>query len=125
LKIKPKLIHPVDVVFQNVDKLAMSYDADFREPTGSIVYGNSFTIKCQVKIFRQQRLEGNPSGFQYKGDGYVLMYRDDAARVKVNDKIVNIDGNDVEFHIIDKIPIVHYDNSNMTMVYFESKDKTV
>lgn len=120
---RPKLIHPIDVVLKNVDKSGTTYDDDFDEPSGDVVYGTAFTISGQVRLNKFNRFEGNITGFEYKGDGYVLVTKADATKIEINAMITTIDGESVEYYVLEKAPSAHYEHSNFKRIYFESKDK--
>lgn len=120
---KPRLIHPVTVKVKNVDTNATTYDADFDEPTGVVVYEAVQTLKAQVHFNRGLELEGKTTGFELRGDGYLLMERADADGVNINAVVTEIDGETVEHHVIEKRNAAHYATAHFTMVYFETREK--
>lgn len=117
---KPRLLHPVEVVYQNVDTGATGWDPVLDEPTGATAYESAVTVQGQMRYFKE-RLAPTAQGMERRGDGYALMYVSDADNVKTNAKITSIGGRACEFYVIDKEERVHYRTSRMVRVYFETK----
>ena len=120
---KPRLIHPVTVKVKNVDTSATTYDPEYDEPTGAVVQAAEQTLKAQVKFNRGLELEGKTTGFQLRGDGYLLMKRADADGVDIGAVVTEIDGETVEHHVIEKTNAAHYATAHLTMVVFETREK--
>ena len=118
-----KLIHPITVKLKNINTGSSTYDAEFDEPTGAIVWQSELTLRAQVNFNRGQELEGVVPGFQTVGDGYLLMYRADAAQVDIGAMVTEIDSESVEHYVIKKTNAVHYDSAQMVSVFFETRDK--
>ena len=117
----PRLIHPVTCELANVDTGA-SYDADFDEPVGETTYSAPFTIQAQVQMNRGEELEGVATGIQKRGEGYLLAKRADAALVNQRAKLTKMGTVECEYYVFEKRPAVHYTDSNMMLLLFETKE---
>lgn len=127
---KPRLIHPVKVKICNVDKVETLYDEDFGEPIssdgvsgGDVIFGDPIDMLAQVRYFKRETIEEIAAGFQNIGDGYLIVYKEDFTKISVNAKITEIDGEVVDYYVIDTPPLAHYNSSNLRKIIFKSKDK--
>lgn len=120
---KPKLIHWVNVVIAKIDRSTTTYDADFDEPVGNVVYLTAKTIKAQIKYFQMKRVEATAAGFEQRGDGYILIDIDDEDKVDLLAKITKIGDDTLELYVREIAPAAHYEGANFRRVYFESREK--
>jgi len=120
---KPKLIHPIEFEVQNINTSSTTYDNDFDEPTGAVVYETVQKLQGQVRYYEMNRVDATAAGFEYRGDGYLLIYEEDASKIKLMAKISKIDGKTVEYYVREIAPAAHYESSNFRRVYFEAREK--
>ncbi len=128
---KPKLIHPVDVTITPFDSAATTLDPvldDLEMPENAngeiemdvqVKYKTPIEIKAQVKYNKFDEITGAPAGFESKGVGYILVDLETSKLLNKNDKITIIDGEAVEFYIIEEVPRVHYKKSNQKRIHFD------
>lgn len=122
---QPKLIHKVSVTIEPLKKGSSTYDEDFDEPIESgLVYGKEYTIKAQVKIYDAHKIEGSVSGFELKGDGYILATIKDADKINQGDRITDIDGQTYEYYLGDEVPVAHYKSHHFRKIFFKTKDRS-
>ena len=119
---RPKLIHPVEVEICNISETT-AQDIDFKVPVSDVIHSTPIKVKAQVHYYKALFVEAVASGFQQKGDGYLLMDKADAAGIQWNAMISKIDGDAVEYYVRDFVPAIHYDHSKFKVLVFESKDK--
>lgn len=95
----PRLIHPVQVTFQLLQKGEMLMDDDAREPIHGMRNdddGDEFTIPCQVKWNKKDEPQANIGGVVTSSVGYFLARATDmdrilgtGVRLKRGDRIVS------------------------------------
>lgn len=125
----PNLLHPVPVSIQTHNTSSTQYDEDFREPVQQTVKSSSQTVEGQVKWANSEEIKVTIGGVQKKADGYVLFrYIDLSAAatpitLKVNDRLISIDGENTDVYIMKLTPCGHYPGLGKTMVkaFFEDR----
>lgn len=122
---KPRLIHPVEVTINRVDRTATVFDQDFREPVGGIRYDPvPVTVKAQVKYDRFEALNMVPGGDSPQTSGYLLIEAEPPGELNKGDKITGIAGVPVELYITEKRPAVYYGGrAQMLKILFEAGDR--
>lgn len=120
---RPRLIHPVEVVVERVDKAATEYDADFREPVNEVTYSAVVRLQAQVKFDRFEARNMTPGGDAPQTTGYLLISADRANEIQKGDKISKIGEVPVELFITEKRPAVHYGKARMIKVFFEAGER--
>lgn len=129
---KPRLIHPQTIIVSPFDEanttldgviddleLPENIDLEITEPDIKTKYKTPITIKAQVSYNDYNKLTGSPTGFELKGAGYILINKSDKSLLKINDRIDYIDGDAVEFYIIEGEPRAHYNSKNQYKMYFD------
>jgi hypothetical protein len=120
--LKPKLIHKVKVIYQNIDSVNTTYDDRWGEPTGDVTYKSAVTINGQVKIFKERTMIYGVGTVEFEADGYVLVEKADSENILEKAKITSIAGENVEYYVNDKTIGTFYDNQGyFRKVYFKTK----
>jgi hypothetical protein len=125
----PNLLHPVDVSIQTQSTNSTQYDEDLREPIQQTVKTVAQTVDGQVKWANSEEIKVTIGGVQKKADGYVLFRYIDLESaatpitLKVNDRIISIDGENTDVYVMKLIPCGHYPGLGKTMVkaFFEDR----
>lgn len=90
----PRLIHPVDIVVEQIDRSQTYYDDEAREPVQQIERSAQVTLPGQVKWEEQFGLEQKKSGVRETSRGYVLFRKADldgqSVVLQLNDRIVKM-----------------------------------
>ena len=68
----PRLIHPVNIQIQVLDRSSTFYDDEMREPIQQSVRGSTVTVPGQVKWGSDQAGISRREGTEESSDGYVL-----------------------------------------------------
>lgn len=108
----PRLLHPVRVVVEQINKGATAYDYDAREPIQQAARDTQLTLRGQVKYGSSTELRYDDAGPMENERGYVLFSQRelDAASVvlAVNDRITRIGVVDHDSYITRLEPMGHY-----------------
>lgn len=91
---KPRLIHPVDVVIERLDQAATTWDPDFREPVANttVKYKEPETIKGQVNFRGFEQRDMTPGGETPVTSGHIVYRTDQTISLQKGDRIVSSGG---------------------------------
>jgi len=99
----PRLIHPVDVIVEQVDHSTTYYDEDAREEIQIVGRDVQKTVQGQIKWVEQQALSYEKAGVGEGSRGYVLFRKVDldAASITLqpNDRIKKMGHVDTDVYI--------------------------
>lgn len=117
----PRLIHPVPVTIQQIDKSATIMDEDAREPIQSAARPVSKTLNGQVKWQSQFDEQNTRVGTIESASGYVLFRQIDLTAKSIvlqnEDRISRIGTSDTDVYITNLRPVGHYpDQGGHTMI---------
>lgn len=108
----PRLIHPVPVVIEQIDRASTLYDSDAREAVTQAARDAGITIPGQVKWGTQFGLEPTKTGPREDASGYVLFRRIDldaaSVTLQINDNIKKLGDVDADLYISRLEWIAHY-----------------
>jgi len=92
----PRLIHPVPVVVQPLDRGSSSWDSSAREPIPQLRRGTSVNIDAQVHWGKRDVRIQTSDGLVTEADGYLALRRRDIEAAGWTpghgDRVVSIDG---------------------------------
>lgn len=77
----PRLMHPVPVEVEKLQRAVAPMDPDYAEPTQQAVRGPRITVPGQVKWGMDERLRATLTGAEQESEGYILFRRTDLRRV--------------------------------------------
>jgi hypothetical protein len=114
--VQPRLIHPVSVTIQRIDRATTVYDEDAREPVQQASRFTNLILQGQPRWTSGEQLRISRDGPTVDADGYVLFrYRDlDAAGItlQINDRITQIGRRTLEVYIVRLDDAGHYTDTN-------------
>ena len=116
----PKLIHPQKIIIQNV--LPGTVNNVFQEPENELTYDTPFAIMAQVKFYDYKKMDFSVSGYELKGNGYLLVNINDAKIILPKAKISSIADNSVEYYVSDMTPTAAYAAFHFMKIFFKSQD---
>lgn len=129
----PRLIHPVPVQVEALQRSATIVDEDFREPVQQATRGPRVTIQGQVKWGLDEALKMSLSGADQESSGYILFRLADVraaglGQLKQNDRFVSIGSGankvDVDLYVTALRYQGHYgDQGGATLVQAFFKDR--
>jgi hypothetical protein len=124
----PRLIHPVNVTIETIDKARTLYDPMTRSVIGQPLR-TSVTIKAQLNNRRHDQVTMDPGGRETDGDGYILARLRDLERagvtIEIGDKITKLGRRDVAYFITRKEFKAGYsDQDGHTLVRFFYNDRS-
>ena len=121
----PNLIHPVDIVIEQIDKTETMYDEYAREPIQIVDREAQLTLPGQVKWESQFGLEHEKSGARETSRGYVLFRKTDldaqTITLQLNDRIVKMGHVETDVYINRLEWMGHYqdqDGPSLQKAYF-------
>lgn len=123
----PRLLHPVPVKVEQIDKATTVYDADAREPIQQAARKTEFTIPGQVKYGSSKEMIYGTGGVKESERGYVLFRQRDlnsrSVTLAVNDRITQVGTVPHDVYIARLEPLGHYPDFNNTLVkaYFADR----
>lgn len=120
-----RLIHQVKVEIQNIDHRQTVINKRWGEAETAKIYEPPIIIEAQVKYYTFDAITASANGFQQKGDGYILVYPEDAKKIEPGAYISMVEGVTVEYYVCEKMPVAHYDVASLWKVFFKSKEKGV
>lgn len=122
---RPRLVHPVEVIIYRIDKTETQFDPDFREPIGGIQYeGEPVKLNAQVKYDSFTALNMVAGGNSPSTSGHLVVYEGQDNGIGIGDKITNIGGQETELYITEKRPAACYGGkARLTKVLFEARRK--
>jgi len=108
----PRLLHPVPVVVEQIDRQATAYDRDAREAVQVVARKVTFTMSGQAKWISDMSLEAVKEGAIERASGYVLFSLAElraASRMIVRgDRFTSIGGRDCDAYVERTEPTAHY-----------------
>lgn len=91
---RPRLIHPVTVEIERVQKDQVVWDDTFREPVSGddVPYGEPEAIEAQVRFNTYERRDMTLAGETPMTTGHILYRRGEIPSLKKGDRIKSVDG---------------------------------
>ncbi len=146
---QPRLIHPISVVIQPIDRTDTVYDPYAREPVGQVVRegestgtGSEVTVKAQISYYSASAKQDYPMpqnyGMEEKTMGYIACrYKDLVAgglveesgglytkvKIKRGDRITQIGKESVNYYITGYKPFGHYPRQKQTLIQINFEDR--
>lgn len=123
----PNLIHPVDVILEQVDAGSTVWDVDGSEPVQQMSRVSPITLKGQAKYGASKEAGNEAGGPTEEERGYVLFRQKDLNAVsvvlKINDRITQIGTVTHDSYITRLEPCGHYPAHGNTLVkaYFADR----
>jgi hypothetical protein len=92
----PRLVHPVSVQIEPLDRTASAWDGQAREQIPGLRRKATVTIQAQIHWSRLRALEGQPAGPVEHHDGHLVFLRADLERLSYapgpGDRVAAIEG---------------------------------
>ncbi len=109
----PRLLHPVPVTLEQVDRSASFFDTAAREPIQGVVYKAPVILQGQVRWNAQADLKAMQSiGFAADSYGYVLFAYPElnakAIELTIGDRLILVGFVVAQIYITKLEPIAHY-----------------
>lgn len=130
----PRLIHPVDVVFELRDYVNTIVDEDTREPVRQLARKVPITLPGQVLWDYKGDPKATQAGLELEESGYVLVRFVDlraalggtGVSIGHGDRINSIGGLDVSLYVTRTRPMGHYPKLGPTLLrcYFADRSPT-
>jgi hypothetical protein len=123
----PRLIHPVQITIEQVDKPATLYDKDAREPVQQVARKTPVTLPGQVSYGSSSDFSPSATGPQSGEDGYVAFLARELERrdvtLVVGDRIRHIGKNEHDAYVTRVQPRGHYPEYGHTYIraYFADR----
>lgn len=123
----PRLLHPVPVQLEQIDRGATVYDTDAREPVQQAARKTVVTIPGQASYGSRADLKFSAGGPQEGEDGFITFRKLDldarSITLHVNDRIVKVGAVVHDAYITRIQPMGHYPEFNSTLVraYFSDR----
>ena len=129
--VQPRLIHPIDVVIQKINRTETEWDPDFEEPTGDSViqYDDPMTLKGQVNYTTVSQISTGGATWLKDSLGRIVFRKKDLAEAGIElelmDKIISIDDQEVEYYVLEARPQGHYRHSTLVYAFFGDKSMEI
>ena len=127
----PRLLHPVNITVQQIDRDATIYDEETREPVQKVSRNTDTVIPGQALWVRQKDMIASPGGVREEAEGYVLFRYADLKRMGItlalNDRIIKVGHLAVDVYVIKLMPMAHYADQNgpaLVRAYFASRESS-
>lgn len=127
----PRLLHPINITVQQIDRETTIYDEETREPVQKVQRNSDTVIPGQVLFGKQKDMIPSPGGVREEAEGYVLFRYADLKRLNMklalNDRIIKIGHLDFDVYIIKLMPMGHYGDQNgpsLVRAYFASRESS-
>jgi hypothetical protein len=124
----PRLMHPVQVEIEQLDRSRSLYDEDFREPVQQAVRGPRTILLGQIHWISDESDQPTNVGMEESSLGYVLFrYADLNAQgvdLKTNDRFVRFGHMSVDVYVVRLTPCAHYSATNgaaLVKAYFQDR----
>ena len=112
----PKLIHPVNVTIEQIDRAGTYYDEDAREPIQTVGRGSEKIIPGQISWVEQLALSMSKTGASENARGYVLFRKVDldaaSVTLQINDRILKMGHVETDVYIDELKWMGHYPDQN-------------
>ena len=109
----PRLIHPIEVVLSQVNRIGTTYDEIFREPVGAVAT-TTITLQGQLRELRGQSLKQTGAGADPVSNALGRVVFEvaalDAAGVTLHlgDRITSLGGRSVNYRVLRLEDHAHY-----------------
>lgn len=127
----PRLLHPIQVTVQQIDRDATIYDEETREPVQKVQRKIDTTLSAQVSWGRTKDLNASAGGVREEADGYVVFrYVDLAAKqitLQLNDRLIKMGHVVTDVYLIKLQPFGHYGDQNgpaLIKAFFASRESS-
>lgn len=124
----PRLLHPINVTVQQIDRAATIYDEETREPVQVVERKVDKIVPGQILWGKEKALAATAGGAEEQSEGYVLFrYIDLSAQsitLQQNDRIVKMGHLDTDVYVVKLQPMGHYADQNgpaLVRAYFASR----
>jgi len=124
--VNPRLLHPVDIILEQLDIASTYYDDDARESIQQVARKTSVTIKGQANWGAQMELSPTKTGAREGSRGYVLFRKVDldaaGISLKDNDRFKKIGDIDTDVYVSRLEWLGHYPGHGgptLVKAYFE------
>ena len=124
----PRLLHPVDIHVEKIDRAATAYDHDAREPIVQAARKTIVVVPGQVNWGTQKGLEPSKAGPREGASGYVLFRHTDLTvaglTLEDNDRFAKLGNVDTDLYVDRLEHTAHYgDQGGPTLVkaYFSDR----
>lgn len=108
----PRLIHPVPITIQTLDRSATVMDDDLREAVQTEARATSVVCPGQVSWGKDESMSVRPEGVKEDSDGYVLFrfvdLRAKGITIKREDRFTKLGTVDVDIYVVSVQPLGHY-----------------
>ena len=122
-----RLLFPVDVEIEPVDKAATKYDSSAREPVLQVARGTTVTLPAQVEWTERNRPNPTRAGTQHKSRGYLVLLTRTLPTYsytpKRGDKIVSIPNRPGKYFVTSITPHAHRNGVPQTL-HLEFADRS-
>ena len=127
---RPRLIHPLPVILEQLNRGGTDWDPDFDEPVeGEATYDDPVTLSGQVNYSAVSQLVTGGSAWLKDSIGRLVFLKADleAAGITlgIGDKITSIDGREVAYYILEPRPQGHYDTATLIFAFFGDKEPDI
>jgi hypothetical protein len=125
---RPNLIHPVPIDYEQVSTSTTTFDPDLEEPIGSVEHVTPVRLSGQVQWFRSRQLFVDRSGRQFEASGYALFRYADLETLGVsladNDRFTRLGHERGRWWIVGLEPLGHYpDQGGATLLKAHFNDR--
>lgn len=124
----PNLLHPVNVVVEQISKATTEYDPDTREPIQQAARSTRVTLQGQARWRSQMREEDLKGGAVEGADGYVLFRHVDLEAASVTlqreDRVASIGHVQTDVYFVRFEWLGHYgdqDGPTLLKAFFEDR----
>ena len=117
----PRLIHPIDVLVEQLDSTATTIDGDFREPVNAAgaVFRPAVLLRAQVTWGTKDAFRRSPGGDEYQADGHLTFLRADldalGTELHKGDRVRAAADQTYRYRVVALEPAGHY-NSRPSLV---------
>lgn len=112
MSVSPKLIHPVDVYIETLNRADTEFDEDADEEVKSLDRDEAIKIDGQPRWYTKGKLRPNEIGFIEGSSGYIVMRRKDMTTKNYTpesgDRITQIGEDTVNLYVMGMRPMGHY-----------------
>lgn len=130
----PRLIHPVNIIVERLERNELLFDNDAREPFHGprTTVLDTFKLPAQIRWFEKNDAEAQEAGIREGDSGYVLLRLVDMDRImgtgerlKRGDRIIKMGVlEDLNVYIIREAPIAHWpDQLGATLIKYFYEDR--
>lgn len=122
---RPRLIHPVTIGIQILDREESVSDDDFGD--AEPVYGETIEVQGQVRMASEDKFQPSPGGDNPVGEGHIVFRAVDLETAEIElskgDQIVSITGREDAYTVIEVAHRGTYSGSNHLVFCFIEKER--